>query len=455
MWNIDGKNFPFWLISDVTKHITGFLTYGTETTVYEGAFFNKMINDNGLKGKYNLVDIEFPEFITVVEDGLPLNVAEEFAEIKEKNRSFSNGIQVPYLTTPIKTVGSVWVERDPAMIERFNIASDFADNPITQEEWEEVQALIQDINNYDFVFDNLEKSIFFRRNEQGKLVIGVLKFKGTILLSDNSLNLYSIGNYLEEAGLKVGRSGHVIKPQINSEIDPSVLANVTRAEMVVTERGKNILVHAVWKLYDKFGKIVGYLKYGTEEEIANMKKLHKIIIQNNLLEKYKDIRIKYARILAEDTDGLPENILMSIQKDYEKNKQFVRDPHNRAKKMFIVAPVEDRGFCWGNMGSDIESVRTALARLNNIPITAQEWEMVFNFFTDLHIQGFDYEDIYNNLSAGRGRDNVFEIAMIDFEPEGYSNSLAEIRDLGNTFTKFGIKKTSSRIDNWHPDDEET
>ena len=448
MGNIQSKTSPFWLVSDVKGNINKFLYYGTETDVHRMHLFGQIIKENNLDTKYQLIDIEYPEFITVIDEDLPLNVSKDFAEIKE-NAHYRKEEFVPYTTTPIKLNGAVWMEKEPSVNAKFRESSSFANNPITQAEWDEVEALIQDINNYDFIFDDLEGSIILRRNTQGKLVVGFKKFKNSVLLSDNYSDVNAMGKHYENIGLKADKTGVVRNISKNNiELDPNVLKNVTRAEIVVTDYGPDVVTHAVWRLYDNVGKIVGYLKYGTEDELVNMKKMHKIITENNLLDKFDAINIQYQRILTENPEKfLPKKVLDEAYHKFTSNINLIRNPGLRAKVMFVTAPIEFEAFCWGNLGTDEQSVMTAKARLKYKSITAKEWEQIFNFFMELETLGFKYDDLYNNLELGRDKNFMLNVLLKDLESEGHTDILKEIQDIGNTFNSYGLKEPAPNIDN--------
>ena len=439
MGNIAKKANPIWGIYDFRGNINKFLMYGTETDIRFMHLFSKIIKENNLNGKYELINIEYPEFISVIEDGLPDNVLQDITAIKENVKYPSNAILIPYTTTPIKINGAIWVEDDAAMNVNFIEKSDFVNKPITQEEWDEVLDLFQEINN-DFIFDDLEKSIHFKRNTQGKLIIVFSNFKYSPLLNSNYTDVIEIGKKFESLGLKAGREGIIKKPRINPENTPSVLRNVVRADLVITDKGVGIVTHAVWRLFDNNNKIVGYLKYGTEEEIINTKKLHNIITKNNLLDNSSNVEITYSEILAENADVLPKDILKGVYEEYDRIKMFVRDPDIRAKKMFVISPVDEGGVCWGNIGMDREHILFAHVKLNNKPITSEEWETIFSFFEKLEINDFSYDDIYNNLFFKRDREGKLKITMVDFENENSSNMIHDLRQLGNTLTKYGLKE---------------
>ena len=451
MGNIGKKTNPIWMVSDVMGNINKFLGYGTEKDIRAMHLFDRIVKENELKGKYELVDLEYPEFISVVEDGLPSNVWGDISTIKGNVKYPSNAVLAPYIMTPVRTEGAIWVEDDASVNAKFRENSNFANNPITSEEWDEILALLQDINNNDFIFDDLEKSVHFIRNSEGKLIIVFSKFKYTDLSTGNYSDVISMGRKFERAGLKANEYGVVKKPVANNDEDVAkMLKDVVRAELVVTDRGQGLVaVHAVWRLYNKTGKIVGYLKYGTEDEIINTRKADRIITENNLVERFnKHINIKYSKILADNPDALPPDILKGVYAEFDRVKSFIRDVDKRAQKMFILSPVDEDAFCWGNTGTDQQSIYSALARLGGGPITAAQWEENFNFISELERLGVHYDDIYNNWSAKGKKGEKLDVIFADFEDEGFANMLIEeTRELGRSLTIYGLKEPTPYIDN--------
>lgn len=354
----------------------------------------------------------------------------------------------PNLQLTSRTSNGVWFEQDPKIIGKFLTTSAFANNPITENEWETVETIVQEINEKGFAFDDLKKSIFLSRNHQGEIVVEFTELKESAFEVDNSLQLYNIKNYLEDIGIKIGKSGTIRKPQVMPKLDPTILTNVNSADLVVTETSEQVITHAVWRLKDNNGKVVGYLKYGTEDELINMEKLHKIISENNLLNKFDAIKIKYQQLLTENPENyLPKKVLDEVYEKYGKIEKLVRNPSLRAKVMFVTVPMEGGTFCWGNLGNDEISIKSAMARIHYKPITAKEWEQLYNFFVELEKHNFQYDDVYNNLELGRDNEEILNVKLTDFETEGGPHDmLNKIKELGNTFNSNGIKEPNPYID---------
>ena len=447
--NIGKRTNPLWGVYDVRGNINKFLMYGTEHDVHSMHLFEKMLEENDLKNKYQLITVEYPKFISVIEEGLPDNVIDDFYEIRGNNKDFSRPLLMPYTTTPIRTSGAIWVEEDAGVNERFLENSDFTNNPITEDEWDEVLALVQDINNNDFIFDDFERSLILRRNSAGQLVLGFTKYKYTPLATDNYTDAIEMGRKLERAGLKANQNGVVKKSSKPTKQDVAKILNgVTRAEIVVTEydSGK-MVVHAVWRLYHQ-NDIVGYLKYGTEEEIINTRKAEKVFTENNLVERFnKYINVKYSRILADNADDLPPEILKKVYEEFDANKAAIRNADDRAKKIFILSPVDTDVFCWGNLGNDLQSIYTALARLGGRPIKAEAWGEFFDLMLELEKAGVYYGDAYNNIGFKGKVGEKLDVIYTDFEDEGIANALKEVQNLGNSLNAYGLKEPNFYTDN--------
>ena len=259
-------------------------------------------------------------------------------------------------------------------------------------------------------------------------------------MSSNRFEIERIFTRLNEKGLAE------TKP-----VPPTPLNNVTEAILMFSDSGE-VRAHAAWRLLDNHGRIVGYLKYGTEEEIARTKKADEDITKNNLLEKFNLINIEYSKIIAEDTKDLPANIVQQIEEEFNRIKHLIRESETRTNKIFIVSPVDTRGFCWGNLDKDEKGIETAFNAIHRIKIRSDEWEQIVNFF-----QQIGHDDISNNLYFRRDLRNKLNIGIIDFEPVkgSLANPTLELQKLGNMLNSKGLKEPSyldNRIDQYYEDE---
>lgn len=144
---------------------------------------------------------------------------------------------------------------------------------------------------------------------------------------------------------------------------------------------------------------------------------------------------------------MPEEILRTVDAEFARIKHLIRDYDKRVKTKFVVSPINENGFCWGNTGSGREGIMFAMIKLRNRPITSEEWGIVFDFMTELNGKGFSYDDIYNNLFFRRDADEKLVISLIDFENENYSDNLRDLQRLGNIFNSIGVKEKNFYYDN--------
>ena len=74
---------------------------------------------------------------------------------------------------------------------------------ITLQEWKQTEDLFSEINRMDFVHEDLTNNMFFRRDDNGTLVISVLDFElGPNRMISNSADLSQIGKRLENYGVR-------------------------------------------------------------------------------------------------------------------------------------------------------------------------------------------------------------------------------------------------------------
>ncbi|MBO4707433.1 MAG: zeta toxin family protein [Elusimicrobiaceae bacterium] len=426
-----------WELSDKKERTIGYLKYGNKTEIDRAKLFHEIVTENDLLENYTLFDLEYPQILSTdissLNKDVLKNIKADFSGIKNYMRESSKRNTTYFVTTPIDASGfTVGRTIFPTKERGHSAAEKLSNKIITDEEWAQIEDFFNKLNSKGFVHEDLMNNMFFKRDTDGKLQISILDFENVVKVSTNADDIRRMENYFNE-----------LKPYFKL----GVLQNVNRSELVITERGKSLAVHAVWRLYDNHGKIVGYLKYGTPEEIENTKRLHKIFTTKGLHEKFKNIGIEYPQILAEDATGIPDAVLKNIKEEFKRVKHLVRDPNTRARTMFVLSPINEEGFCWGSMRNGRESVLFAQVKINNKPITSIEWGTLVDLILELNSSGFFYDDIYNNLFFRRNANNKLIISLIDFENEIFSNSLRDLQNLGNLFNAIGLKEKSFYYDN--------
>ncbi len=143
-----------------------------------------------LRDKYS-IGIEYPEILSTSINSLSDKVA---ASIKAK---LSHGFRYPkqIIMTAVNTSGYAFykskVDALPAL----------KGQPITNEEWNQVVSLFTDLNNAGFYHTDLGNNMFFRRDDNGKLIVTVIDFEDLGVHNDMQ-SLEKIRVALESAGAK-------------------------------------------------------------------------------------------------------------------------------------------------------------------------------------------------------------------------------------------------------------
>lgn len=209
-----------------------------------------------------------------------------------------------------------------------------------------------------------------------------------------------IGNMAEQ---------HILPVKRQSGVDSSSAAlkvsDIDKVKRVVTGDG---VARSVWRLYSSEDKSLGYVKYGTREELQRAFQLDEIIRKNNLLEKYNLLSIEYARPVAEGISMLPPEIQAQLEngiKALKKEPTYAYD----GEIPFIMSAVDTSGFTKINLDKD------SLVLLNGEPITDNEWRQIVDFYKDLNTLGFYHTDIGHNLHIRRTSSGKLKISLLDYE----------------------------------------
>ena len=208
--------------------------------------------------------------------------------------------------------------------------------------------------------------------------------------------------------------------------------DIARVELVKTPDG---VLRSVWRAYSADGQTVGYVKYGTEEELQRGLQLDAIIRENNLLKKYDLLEIEYSRPIAEDLTPLNPEVQAEV-------KRGIADIRNKNPRFymygtpFVASPVDTGGFTQTGLKAG------DLALLNGAPITDKEWLQVVSFYKDLNRLGFYHTDIMGNLHFRRTPEGKLKISLLDYELFGVSDML-ELKDLETEMRALGLKEDVS------------
>lgn len=250
----------------------------------------------------------------------------------------------------------------------------------------------------------------------------------------------------QREGANLALSGYSPAPRNVSPAEkPAKLSvsDIKQIDLVETDDG---VLRSVWRASSSDGRTIGYVKYGTPEELQRGIQLDAIIKENNLLKKYDLLDIEYSRPLAADLSGLSPELQEALKSGIagvrKLNPRFYM--HDTP---FIMSSVDTSGFTQAGLKAD------DLALLNGAPITDKEWLQVVAFYKDLNTLGFYHTDIRGNLHFRRTSSGKLKITLLDYELFGVSDMM-DLEDSEKALRSLGLKEDVSTAVypyNLHPD----
>lgn len=192
------------------------------------------------------------------------------------------------------------------------------------------------------------------------------------------------------------------------------LQRVKNMRLVQREEG----IHsAVWHLTDGKNETLGYLKYGSEIELQNTKRVGEIIENSQVLNQFKHLEVQYPRVLADGMLDLPDFATYKVIDDFDDLMLNVRSAQQRMQIPFVLSPVDTRGISMIKMYMGKISPQDALYfYLGGKPITQAEWNEIIQLYNTLNKNGFIHDDLRYNLFIMRNADGKLRLSIIDFEP---------------------------------------
>jgi hypothetical protein len=431
-----------WELKDKDGKTIGYLKYGMMEEIQRTRLFNQIISDNNLQEKYPLLVIEYPQIIeediAFMDENIFKGVEDDFERIEDDVRSASSRTQLYFAMTPVDASGfvvanNIWPSEEAGVL----AAQKLNGKSITEEEWQQIADFFKELNNKGFVHEDLVNNMFFKRDKEGKLHITVLDFEKVVDPINNDQNIRAMKNYFNG-----------IKPYFIPKIfrDDQV-----RAKWVLSDWSGRLQPYIRWALYDGNDKVIGDLIYSTTEKIESIKKLNQIITENNLRKQFSNIDIEYPQVLTESAEGLSIPAMLRIIRD----RQFLDNtilPHyfdEGNKTMFIMSPIDDSGFRWSDTKIDPkrqQGENFGHVKIDNNPITAAEWNSIFNFVVELNKNGFVCENIYDNLVFRRNEDGRLILTITDFGLGKGNTNIQEMQQLGRMLYSVGIKERNAFLD---------
>ena len=213
----DGLIRPVWQLSDESGEVVYYFKYGSKRELYRTKQIDKIIKEQNLASKYNLIEIEYPHVVSEGLEGLPPEMAEKISSdmknIASKMRDSKNRLEAQFVTNKVDASGFTLANASPESIALLN------NIPITKEEWKQIVAFYGDLNKSGFYHTDIWNNLHIRRLENGKLKITLLDFEhlgvsDMLELEDLEKKLRAMhlrekkgsANYLKEFGPEAARS---------------------------------------------------------------------------------------------------------------------------------------------------------------------------------------------------------------------------------------------------------
>lgn len=219
---------------------------------------------------------------------------------------------------------------------------------------------------------------------------------------------------------------------VNAERQAFDGSSVKKVELVNTNDG---YLRSVWRSFDENGNIIGYVKYGTQEEMQRTLQIDAIMREKNLASKYDLLDIEYSSLLAKDLSSLSPKLQAQIKTEM-KDIRSVNARFYEYDTPFVIKPVDTKGI------SLVTAKADDIKLLNGVPITEEEWLQVVNFYKELNGLGFFHTDIGANLHLRRTAEGKLKVTMLDYEYFA-SADMYDLEALDKELVSLGLKAESA------------
>lgn len=208
--------YAVWQLKDAYTKTRAYLKYTTPQEI-EGYYkFDDIMTTNGLTDAYS-IGIEYPKVISVNPSDLPKNILSKIEkdkiDIAGKVRGFKQRATVALITSPINTSGFVLGGKVSLNIYgeiSGDIQTTLAEaltalkgKPITNKEWAQIVLYFEALKKAGFIHGDIKHNLFFRRDDNGKLIISILDFEDNKdLFGDDLISLEEMKSIFETIGIK-------------------------------------------------------------------------------------------------------------------------------------------------------------------------------------------------------------------------------------------------------------
>ena len=160
-------------LRDLRDNVVAYYKRTEEDEVDRTELFDEIISENNLQNKYSLIELEYPRILSTDLSELPTEIANQIKSQVSDHKFLTEDM----ILTAVNTEGSYEYNSNSNKSARQTLQETLKGKPITNEEWEQVVNLVKDFNDAGFEHTDLENNIFFRRNENGKLIVTIIDFE--------------------------------------------------------------------------------------------------------------------------------------------------------------------------------------------------------------------------------------------------------------------------------------
>ncbi|MCR5504262.1 MAG: hypothetical protein K6E94_01615, partial [Elusimicrobiaceae bacterium] len=194
---LEGVQYGVHMLQDSNGNIKAYHKRVTQDEIDRTLFFDKIVKENNLQNKYSLIEFEYPTILSTNLYPLSWKIAKDL-------RRFNNKGEKNMIITPVNISESFGMgdTQEKSNEEKLIIAKNaLKEKPITNAEWKEIVSLFQYFNKAGFQHTDLIWNLWFRRNDEGKLIITIIDFELKRSPDDMSL-LKTLRYMLEDIGAK-------------------------------------------------------------------------------------------------------------------------------------------------------------------------------------------------------------------------------------------------------------
>ncbi len=168
-----------WEIRNSQGEITSYFKYGSRSELERTKQIDKIIKDNNLIEKYNLIEIEYPKIISEGTDAIPASLKpqlqRDFDKIYTSVRDVKKRTTTPFITQRVDISGFTIVDLNAK--KGSNALQLLNNQPINQKEWKQVVEFYADLNRNGFYHTDVWHNLHLSRTPQGKLKITLIDFE--------------------------------------------------------------------------------------------------------------------------------------------------------------------------------------------------------------------------------------------------------------------------------------